>query len=164
MRKLKLLYCIRLLLHLATCLFSLYVYAETVNESLPSTPTHPRERLVKVNSLKELPEEIVYLLNKEVGKVADINEYFNQSDMITDLNASRQGLREARLGKDSAVLTIARGGFVLRFIELTFYKDEKGWQLLKSKDEASAYSNKDTSSKPATEYVIKEYVITGSDK
>ena len=159
----KLLYCIRLLLYLATCLFSVYVYAETVNESLPSTPTHPRERLVKINSLKELPEEIVYLLNKEVGKVADINEHFNQSDMIADLSSSRQGLRGAALGKDLAVLTIARGGFVLRFIKLTFYKDEKGWQLLKSKDEVPAHSNKDTSSKPATEYVIKEYVVKGSD-
>ena len=89
----KLQYYIKLLLYLATCLFSVYVYAASLNESVPHTSVHQGERLVKVNSLKELPEEIVYLLNKEVGKVADINEHFYQSDMITDLSSSKQGLR-----------------------------------------------------------------------
>ena len=118
--------CKRVLLLLASFLLSANVYAASLNEKAPNAPTNQRQRLIKVNSLKELPEEIVYLLNKEVGEVADIREDFNQSDMITDLYELRQGLREAALGKDLAVLIIARGGIALSFIELTFCKGDKG--------------------------------------
>ena len=152
----------RLLLLFVSGLLSGYVYSAPLHENVPNTSTHHSQPLVKVNSLKDLPDEIVYLLSKKFGEVADIGKPFNSSCIITfkpgpDLKMSepRAGLKEAALGKVAAVLKVAVGGFAMRYHELKFFKDDKGWYLQDNKDAVPASDNTDSAASPVTEYVIK---------
>jgi hypothetical protein len=130
-------------------IFSVYVYAEIVIENLQNVPPADIQRMVKVNSLKELPMEINDLLNAKFRffGLADIGEQFNASDMI-DLKQPSSRLKEASLSEDAAVLTIEKGGIAVRFIELRFFKDDKGWHLLEDGGEVPASNNKSPSSNP----------------
>ena len=155
-------YYISLLPFLISFFLPVYAYAASLNENVPNTSTHQSQPLAKVNSLKDLPDEIVYLLSKKFGEVADIGKPFNSSCIITfkpgpDLKMSepRAGLKEAALGKDAGVLKVAVGGFAMRYHELKFFKDDKGWYLQESKDTKPASDNTDSVATPVNEYVIK---------
>ena len=152
----------RLLLLFLSGLLSGHVYSTPLHENVPNSSTHHSQPLAKVNSLKDLPDEIVYLLSKKFGEVADIGKPFNSSCIITfkpgpDLKMSepRAGLKEAALGKDAGVLKVAVGGFAMRYHELKFFKDDKGWYLQDNKDVKPVSGKTDSVANPVTEYVIK---------
>ena len=155
-------YYISLLLFLTSYFLPVYAYAAYLNENVPNRSTHHSQPLAKVNSLKDLPDEIVFLLSNKFGEVADIGKPFNSSCIITfkyeqglKMSEPSAGLKEAALSKDAAVLKVAVGGFAMRYHELKFFKDDKGWYLRDSKDAKPASDNTDSAANPVTEYVIK---------
>ena len=155
-------YYISLLPFLISSFLPVYAYAASLNENVPNTSTHHRQPLAKVNSLKDLPDEIVYLLNKKFGEVADIGKPFNSSCFIffkpgpgPKMREPSAGLKEAALGKDTAVLTVAVGGFAMSYHELKFFKDDKGWYMQESKDANPVFDKSDSTASPVKEYVIK---------
>ena len=153
----------RLLLLFLAALLSGHVYPAPLHENVPNTSALHNQPLEKVSSLKDLPDEIVDLLHKKFGEVADIGKPFNSSCFILfkpgpglKMREPSAGLKKATLGKDAAVLTVAVGGFAMTYHELKFFKDDKGWYMQESQDANPVSDKPDSTSSPVKEYVIKE--------